>query len=186
VHNCRVGDIVELAVAWGVQMRAVTTLLFAVSLAALCACAQPPPFKEYSYPAWGFAVSFRGPPKETDTPAAADGSTNHAFLTESVLAGRDDLVNVIDGSGSTKTEDQALADAPAVLAKSVNGTMGPMTYAASGNVTGREFLLTRQGRPVAKVRIFVHNKHLYELISESSLGPDDPEVASFLDSFRLL
>jgi hypothetical protein len=36
------------------------------------------------------------------------------------------------------------------------------------------------------VRIFVANKHLYELIAESTLGPNDPETANFLGSFRLL
>jgi hypothetical protein len=103
-----------------------------------------------------------------------------------VLAGRDNLVNVIDGSASTKTEDQALSDAPAVLAKYVGGTLGPMTYTASGKAMGREFTLSRPGRPASRVRIFVWHKHLYELIAQSSLGSDDPENEEFLTSFRLI
>ena len=51
---------------------------------------------------------------------------------------------------------------------------------------GREFLLDRPGRPAARVRVFVANKHLYEIIAQSALGPDDPETSNFLASFRLL
>ncbi|HEX4197522.1 MAG TPA: hypothetical protein VHZ26_08770 [Caulobacteraceae bacterium] len=167
-------------------MPIVARLLFAGALVALSACTPPPALKEYAYPAWGFAVSFRAPPQATDYPGSADGAKAHTFLVESVLAGRDNLVNVIDGSGSSKSEDQALSDAPGALASDVGGTLGPITYAATGAVTGREFLLSRPNKPTARVRVFVSNKHLYELISQSSLGPDDPETTSFLDSFRLL
>jgi hypothetical protein len=167
-------------------MGAIRTLVLTLAVLAASACASPPPFKEYTYPAWGFAVSFRGPPKETDYPASADGSKAHTFLVESSLAGRDDLVNVIDGSGSSKSEDQALSDAPAGLARFVGGTLGPITYAAIGKVVGREFLLNRPGRPAARVRVFVANRRLYQIIAQSSLGPDDPEAMSFLASFRLL
>jgi hypothetical protein len=158
----------------------------ALSLAAglsVSACSVPPA-REYAYPTWNFAVSFRGAPKVTDTPASASGP--HALVVESRAAGRDFLVEAIDGSASPRREDQALADAPANLAAAVHGVPGPMTYAATGKFTGREFTLTRPGHPTAKVRVFVENRRLYELIAESSLGPDEPEVATFLDSFRLL
>ena len=168
------------------SMRNLIAMASVAATAVVWACAAPPPFKEYAYPAWGFAVSFRTPPKVTDYPASPDGATAHTLLVESAAAGRDDLVNVVDGSGSTKSDDQALADAPATLARYVGGTLGPMTYTATDGVTGREFLLSRPGRPTARVRVFVAHKHLYELISQSALGPDDPETASFLDSFRLL
>jgi len=167
-------------------MRIVRTTVLTVAMAAVWACAPAPPLKEYVYPNWDFAVSFRGTPKVTDTPAAADGSTVHTLLVESSVAGRDNLVNVIDGSGSAKSEDQALEDAPATLASAMGGTLGPITYAASGQTIGREFLLNRQGKPSARVRIFVANKHLYELIAQSDRGPDDPETANFLALFRLL
>ena len=143
--------------------------------------------KEYRYPAWGFAVSFRTPPKQTDTPASANGSTARTMLLESIDAGRDQLVNVIDGSASTKSDEQALADAPGTLARSVSGVIGPMTYVATtGGVVGREFRLARPGQPAARVRVFVAGKKLYEIISQSTLGPDDPSVTQFLNSFRLI
>ncbi len=167
-------------------MRIVRTVVLTVVMAAAWACTPVPRLKEYVYPSWGFAVSFRAPPKETDTPAASDGTTAHAFLVESSLGGRDELVNVIDGSNSTKSEDQALADAPATLASAVGGTLGPITYAATGKVIGREFLLNRRGRPAARVQIFVANKHLYELIAQSDRGPDDPELTTFMALFRLI
>ena len=167
-------------------MRVVEPLVLTLVVLAASACKSPPPLKEYVYPSWGFAVSFRAPPKETDYPASADGTSAHTFLVESSLAGRDVLVNVIDGSGSPKSDDQALSDAPAALARYVGGTLGPLTYAATGKVMGREFLLNRPGRPAARVRVFVANKHLYEIIAQSALGPDDPETSDFLASFRLL
>jgi hypothetical protein len=160
-----------------------TAILVLCGLSLLGACSGPPPLKEYAYPAWGFAVSFRGQPMETDYPASAGGA--HTFLVESALAGRDDLVDVIDGSASTKSDDEALSEAPAALAKYVGGTLGPMTYAASGSAMGRAFVLSRPGRPQSRVRVFVWHKHLYELIAQSSLGPDDPENEAFLTSFRL-
>ena len=167
-------------------MRVVRSLVLTLAVLAACACTSPPPLKEYAYPGWGFAVSFRGPPKESDYPVSSDGAKAHTFLVESSLAARDQLVNVIDGSGSTKSEDQALSDAPAALAGSVGGALGSITYAATGKVVGREFLLNRPGRPAARVRVFVANQHLYEIIAQSPLGPDDPETTSFLASFRLL
>lgn len=156
----------------------------AVALGVVAACSVPPQ-KEYAYPAWGFAASFRSPPTQSETPASADGSAGRTITVEAVDAGRDELVHVIDGSGSTKTDDQALADAPGALARSVGGAVGSMTYTASGNVTGREFQLSRPGRPAARVRIFVAGKRLYEVIAQSTLGPDDRFVTEFLDSFRL-
>lgn len=167
-------------------MRIVRTVVLSVAMVAVWACTPAAPLKEYTYPTWGFAVSFRGPPTVTDTPAAADGSTVHTLTVEASVGGRDNLVNVIDGSGSTKSEDQALSDAPATLASSVGGTLGPITYAATGQTIGREFLLNRQGKPPARVQIFVANKHLYELIAASDRGSTDPETSNFLASFRLL
>ena len=161
-----------------------TTIFIGLTAAALGACQAPPPFKAYSYPAWGFSASFRAAPKETDYPPTARG--HRTMLVESLLAGRDNLVYVVDGTGSTKPDEDVLNDAPKTLATSVGGTVGPMTYAATGKVVGEEFTLTRPDKPAARVRIFVANKHLYEVISGSTLGPDDPEVTEFLDSFRLL
>jgi hypothetical protein len=166
-------------------MRIFRTMVLTVAMAAVWACTPAPPLKEYAYPSWGFAVSFRGPPKVSDEPAASDGSTVHTLLVEASVAGRDNLVNVIDGSGSTKSEDQALSDAPATLASAMGGTIGPITYAATGQTIGRAFLLNRPGKPPARVQIFVANKHLYELIAQSDRGPTDPETSNFLASFRL-
>jgi hypothetical protein len=167
-------------------MRMIRTVALTVAMAAAWGCTPAPPLKEYVYPAWNFAVSFRGAPTVTDSPAAADGSTVHTLLVEAAVAGRDNLVNVIDGSGSTKSEEQALSDAPATLASAMGGTNGPITYAATGQTIGREFLLNRPGKPKARVQIFVAKKHLYELIAQSDRGPTDPETSNFLASFRLL
>ncbi|HEY2177609.1 MAG TPA: hypothetical protein VGH15_03440, partial [Caulobacteraceae bacterium] len=136
--------------------------VFAAIVLGLSACSVPA-MKEYAWPAWDFAVSFRGPPKETDIPATADGAGRHSFLVQSNLAGRDDLVIVIDGTGSPRSEDQALTDAPGNIAKAAGATLGPITYAGTGAVVGREFLLSKPGRPAARARVFVFHQHLYEL-----------------------
>ena len=68
-------------------MRIFRTVVLTVAMSAAWACTPVPPLKEYAYPSWGFAVSFRGPPKVTDSPAASDGSTVHTLLVESSLAG---------------------------------------------------------------------------------------------------
>ncbi len=166
-------------------MRIVTALLFGSCLLVQAACTKPPALTEHVYPAWGFAAAFRDPPKETDMPASADGTQRHTFLVESAAADRDNLVVVIDGSGSSKSDDQALADAPATLASSAGGTLGPITYVATGAVVGREFSITRPGKPASRVRVFVARQHLYEVIAGPDHGPDDPEITRFLDSFRL-
>jgi hypothetical protein len=60
-------------------MRIVRTVVLSVAMVAVWACTPAAPLKEYTYTTWGFAVSFRGPPTVTDTPAAADGSTVHTL-----------------------------------------------------------------------------------------------------------
>jgi hypothetical protein len=167
-------------------MRRVAVIVLAATVAALASCKAPPAPKEYVYPAWGFAVSFRVPPKETSVPGAPDGSSVPTFTVEHATEGRNELVHVLDGSSSSKSDEDALNGAPAKVAASVNGTLGPLTYAATGKVIGVEFLLTKPDKSVAKVRVFVFHKHLYEVIARSGLGPDDPESTRFLDSFRLL
>src|SRR6201995_2257660 len=104
---------------------ALSSALLAPAVLALSGCSVPP-LKDYAYPAWNFAVSFRAAPKVTDMPASASGP--HARIAESHAGGRDFLVEVVDGSASAKTEDQALEDAPGNLAAATHATLGPLTY----------------------------------------------------------
>src|SRR5271154_5544629 len=98
---------------------------------ALTACS-PPPLKEYAYPTWGFAASFRSPPTETDTPAAADGSQPHMFQAEMNKDDRDFIASATDESASKQTPDQILAQAPITIAENARATVGPMTNVAAG------------------------------------------------------
>ena len=150
--------------------------VIAVSVLAGCKAA-PPTVKEYAYPDQGFAAAFQEAPKVT--PGAS-------FLVEDSVSGRHELVNVIDGSSSTKSESQALDDAPAALAQYTHATLGPVTYAATGKVVGREFTLQHEDKSAARARVFVFHKRLYQIIARTKAGPDDPEVMRFLNSFRLL
>jgi hypothetical protein len=147
---------------------------------ALAACSVPP-LKTYAYPAWGFAVALRAAPTVTEIPAA-DGHAG-GIKVEALVAGRDFLVSVADGSASPKSDDQILSEFPQALA--AGGTLTSQTYIATGGVTGREVLIDRSGQETQRVRIFVSHRRLYEVGAQSSLGPTDPEVNEFLDSFQL-
>jgi hypothetical protein len=163
-------------------MRATTSALLAVLLVALASCSVPP-LKTYAYPAWGFSISLRAAPTVTLTPAAAAGGGSGGIKVEAVVAGRDFLVAVADGSASPKSDDEILSEFPESLAQ--GGTLTKQTYVATGAVTGREILIDKPGQETQRVRIFVSHQRLYEVSAQSSLGPTDPEVDEFLDSFQL-
>jgi hypothetical protein len=162
-------------------MRIVTSAAIAAALLILAACS-PPPFKEYAYPAWGFAASFRAAP--TETPTAAQSGAPAGFKAALVNAGREYAVEVADGSASAKSDDQVLSEFPNVLAQ--GGTLKGLTYVASGKVMGREMLIDKPGQATRRVRIFVSHRRLYAISAASPLGPTDREVEQFMTSFRLL
>ena len=161
-------------------MRVITLAGLTIALLALTACSVPP-LKTYAYPAWGFSVSLRSAPTVTNTPAP-DGHPG-GIKVESNAAGRDFLVTVADGSASTKSDDQILSEFPQFLAK--GGTLTSQTYVATGAVVGRDVLIDKPGQETQRVRIFVSHRRLYEVSAQSSLGPQDSEVNTFLDSFQL-
>ena len=162
-------------------MRIITAAALAFLLLGLTACTKP--LKEYSYPAWGFAVSFREPPMVTDTPAAADG-TAHTFQVRTVSNDRVLVVTVTDATGSDKTDDQLLSEVPQAAIVSSGGTVAGHAAVKAGNVAGREVTIDRGAQPTERLRVFVANKKVYQVIARSS--PDDKEVTAFMDSFRLL
>jgi hypothetical protein len=164
-------------------MRAITAAALAAAMFALAGCSVLP-LKPFAYPAWGFAVSFRAPPTETPIPAHAAGGPRRGFRTELANMGRDLFVSVADGSGSTKGDDQVLAEFPQCLAR--GGTLKSQTYVAVGALVGREVLIDRPGQETLRERIFISHRRLYEVGAQSSLGPTDREVQDFLDSFHLI
>ena len=66
---------------------------------AACSCSRR---RSGDYPAWGFAASFPGPPKETDHPASDDGAKAHTVLVETVTGGHDFIVTVSDASRAVR------------------------------------------------------------------------------------
>jgi hypothetical protein len=166
-------------------MRIIPAVVLAGALAALAACSVPP-LKEYAYPAWGFAISFRAPPTVTDIPASPDGARPHKMVATLTDAGRAYDLSVTDVSVSTKSDDVFLGEIPRSMAEGVGGALGPVTYVAAGQIVGREFKVDKPGQATARTRVFVTHRRLYEIVAQSTLGPDDPEVTTFLDSFRLL
>jgi hypothetical protein len=151
---------------------------------ALAAC-KAPPTKEYAYPAWGFAISFWSPPTVTETPESAEQL--HHLGVESDQAGRQFAVFAGEGIKPDTSIDDIGRDAAQVMAKTMGGEVGTMTYASTAaGVVGREYAITKNGKPYATMRAFVANSHFYEVGAQSLLGPDDPAVKEFLGSFRII
>jgi hypothetical protein len=163
-------------------MRFIGSAVLATMLLALTACSVPP-LKTYAYPAWGFSISLRSAPAVTLQPATTSGGPAGGIKVESNAAGRDFVVSVADGSASGKSDDEILSQFPQFLAQ--GGKLTSQTYVATGAVTGRELLIDKPGQETQRVRIFVSHKRLYEIDAQSSLGPQDSEVTTFLDSFQL-
>jgi hypothetical protein len=161
-----------------------TRLTIALAFVALCACKPAPPMKEYAYPAWGFAASFWAPPQVTETPAAP--GQPHSLMLESKQAGRDFVVSVGEGVRPGVTIDQIGPGFARRAAKNMGGELGPETYASTAQrVLGREYAIIKDGKPYATIRAYLANDRFYETGAQSVLGPDDPAVKAFLDSFRI-
>ena len=163
-------------------MRIITSIGLGALLLALAACSVPP-LKTYAYPAWNFSISLRSAPTVTQQPATTTGGPAGGIKVESNAAGRDFVVSVADGSASGKSDEEILSQFPQFLAQ--GGTLTSQTYVATGAVTGRELLIDKPGQETQRVRVFVSHQRLYEISAQSSLGPQDPEVNTFLESFQL-
>jgi hypothetical protein len=166
-------------------MRKSFTIALAAALALALGACKPPPAKEYVYPAWGFAISFWSPPKVTEFPANAQEL--HHLTVESDTAGRQFAAFAGDGIKPDTSIDDIGRDAADVMAKQMGGEVDSASYASTAaGVTGREYKITKNGKPFATIRAFVANSHFYEVGAQSLLGPDDPAVKDFLDSFRII
>jgi hypothetical protein len=151
---------------------------------ALAACKPAPPFKEYAYPAWGFVARFWAPPEPVEAPSGP--GKPHSLLLESKQAGRDFVVSVMEGVRPDVTIDEIGPDYARQAAKALGVELGPETYTSTGQgVLGREYALTKNGKPYATMRAFLANGRFYEIAAQSVLGPDDPAVKGFLDTFRI-
>jgi hypothetical protein len=164
----------------------VATAIFLTALA-LAACKFAPPTKPYAYPAWGFTASFPTAPKETKQPGSPDGSTPSADRVESSADGRQYAVWAADVSRTGMSLDDLAKAASGYIAKQMGASAGVPTYVAtSDGVMGREYRMTRGGKWLATLRVFLVGGRFYEVIGKSALGEDDPAVKDFLVSFRTL
>jgi hypothetical protein len=152
------------------------------ALLVLTACA-PKPWKEYTYPAWGFAATFPTPPTVADTPAG--GGSPHSFSAQTQNDDMTLIALAADDSASTKTPDQDMSDVAHAMAAGVNGSLKGMTPITLGTVPGREFFVVVDRQPDQRVRIFLANKKVYQVVAVSSKGTDDPASLKFLNAFRL-
>jgi hypothetical protein len=169
-------------------MRPVSGLALGVAMLALAACSRPT--TRHDYPAWGFAAAFPTPPKLTETPASADGATVHSLLVETDNGAEDLVIFVADGAKSGKTLDEFTDTLGPILAQSVGGKVQGKTYVATvqteNQAMGREITITKNDRPLVFVRVYQVGHLFYEVTGKSILGPNDPTVKAFLDSFVIL
>jgi hypothetical protein len=163
-------------------MRIFTAAALAFSLLGLTACTKP--WKDYAYPAWGFRVSFRTPPEVIDIPAAKDGSP-HTFKVKAVQGERNLVVEVTDASIADKTPDQLLAEIPREMIQSSGGTVVAHANVTNNGVVGRDVTIDRGAQPMERAQVFVADHRVYQVITQTSNGADDKEVADFLASFHL-
>jgi hypothetical protein len=163
-----------------------TILTAAALLATLALAACKPPMKPYDYPQFGFRASFPSPPKITDRPGWPDGSEVHADIVESSGGGRDFAVWVGDVSRANLSIDELTDGAAKHVADGLGGEPGVRTYVAtSEGVMGREVPIKKQGAIFVNMRVFLAGGRFYEVVGNSSMGPDDPAVRAFLDSFHV-
>lgn len=142
----------------------------------LAACSGGATWKEYVYNEQHFAAAFTAPP--TITKSAGP------FLAEENDGTVDFGVTAACGLAGGKSPDETMSEA--VDGTRRNGTVRNLVYTASGSVMGREMLVDRTGATTVKQRIFVKGNCLYLVFATTKDGPDDENVAHFLDSFRML
>ena len=169
-------------------MRIHRPLAAALVLLALAGCDRPPA-KEYDYPAWGFAATFKTPPRVKESPAKADGTPRGFTVIED--EGADDFSIYVGEVGPTpKTIDQVADIGAPILAKAVGGDVGSRTSVATAptetQAIGRKVSITRNGQPFLELRIFLVNGRYYQVAGRTSSGPQDPDAQAFLDSFHII
>jgi hypothetical protein len=171
-------------------LRGTVVAVIAAGLAALSLASCSPPPKEYDYPAWGFSASFPGPPKLTETAAAADGSAGHSLLVASDTDLHQFEVFAIEQPSAGQSIDEFADAAGPTVAHSVGGEVESHTYVATVQLTdqamGREILITKHDRPLVKMRVYVVGGRYYQIVARSRFGPSDPAAVAFLDSFKIL
>jgi hypothetical protein len=161
------------------------SISLAAAVLALAACRPPAAqIKRYDYPAWGFRISFPAPPQVTDKPAQPDG-TPHSLLLEADGGGRDFAIDANDAPGETRSIDTLSDGVAQLMTADIPAKPTIKTYAATAEgLMGREFELEENGRPMARVRVFLAGGRFYTLVAKSVFGVDDPAVDDFLTSFH--
>ena len=164
-------------------MRIITAGALGLSLLALTACSKPQ-WKEYDYPAWGFGVSFQAQPGVTETPATA--TAPHSFQAEATQDGVDLVVIAIDSQATGKSDQDLLADIPDEMVRSSEGTVKSNVNATAGKLVGREITIDHGADPPERARVFVLNRRVYQVITQTRQDSDAATATKFLDSFHLL
>jgi hypothetical protein len=163
-------------------MRAYTAAALTASLLSLAACSQPQP-KVYNYPAWGFSVTFKTPPKVTETASTADSP--HSIQAEATQDDVDLVVIALDSQTQGKSDEQLLAEVPDEMVRGANGTVKSQVNITLGKVAGRDLTIDRGADPTERARVFVVKGRIYQVVTQTPQGTEDTEATQFLNSFHL-
>ncbi len=153
------------------------------ALVCLSACSKPPTWKEYSYPTWGFSISFKGVPTTQDNPAARGAPHSFQAMTQN-----DDMTAIAlaaDNSANKKPDAEAMTEVANNMASGVNGSLKGMHDITLGAVPGKEFYVSVDRQPTQRIRVFIANKRLYQVVAVSSKGVEDPDTLAFLNGFKI-
>jgi len=151
---------------------------------ALGACS--PPMREYQYPVYGFAISFPSPPKETDQPS--DGKSGPRIILESTAAGgRDFVIETYDlRSYFAYASKDVMASAVQENADKLGGVVSSETPISTSSYSGRQYQLSKNGKPTTVLREFLAGSKFFIVAAASDIGPNDPAIDAYFNSFRLL
>jgi len=165
-------------------MRVLKAAVLTVSLLGLAACSSPPAqWKAYSYPAWGFKVSFKTPPTTTETPSSA--TSPHSFQAQANQEGVNLVVVAMDSQTQGKSDADTLADLPTEMMESGGTFKGPVADIKLGKVAGKDFIIDRGSEPTEHARVFVVKGRVYQVVTQTPTDSDSTDAAKFLDSFQL-
>jgi hypothetical protein len=151
---------------------------------------------DYPYPSEGFAVTSPSPPAFSEEPVStSNGPVPARRYTIGIGEDGAVIIAIMDIPALTKDSLKHM-DAAAIqarlqggkggLIKAVNGKLLTERDVTTGGTTGVQFEVSMSAG-IMKVRIFLANERLYQLIAvrpaEMKSSPDEDRI---LDSFRLL
>jgi hypothetical protein len=138
-------------------------------------------WKEYTYPAYAFTVSFPAEPKlETTTYQAADGRSVEAQVYSVTQDGAAFRMTIVDLSDAALEESAVIDHAVRTLSQS--GEVKVDIPARVNRVYGRQLSIVAADGSRSAVAVFYHKGRLYQIDGKVFSGGDDAAAIRFQQS----